>query len=154
MGCEDTAVFGETGTSRDTRGKDVLRCLVSQCFAFRLFRGTCPVSALGQDSQSPKPWTVTGPPACRRTPRVEGFLLAQAAGAEAPSHEIDRTTTSIWRYNLEAWMPSGFGFDVFVWRRCKTWRKALPDQQIRANLDRIACFCCALLRTAMPLNLG
>ena len=66
----------------------------------------------------PQTWTVTGPQACRRTPRVEGFLLAQAAGAEAPSHEIDRTTTSIWRYNLEAWMPSGFGFDVFVWRRC------------------------------------
>jgi len=37
----------------------------------------------------------------------------QAAGAEAPSHEIDRTTTSIWRYNLEA----------------------LPDQQIRIHVD-------------------
>ena len=66
-----------------------------------------PDSESGLTSQSPKPCAVMAWPGTRRVASrcLSLELLVQAAGAEAPSHEIDRTTTSIWRYNLEALRP-------------------------------------------------
>ncbi len=96
----------------------------------RLLFFTSEYQDLGYREAIASPWWMLYIPSNGRQ-QCDFLDLPQAVAGEAPSHEVDRDSAMIWRYNLEVGWPTWQSLSRIPF----LFLQALPEKQIRSELS-------------------